>query len=1220
MFSPRFLSLLSASLLISPSLGVTLTSLTQLTSSTFDYIIVGAGTAGLVVANRLTEDPSVSVLVLEAGVSDQGVLAAIAPFLGPTLTPNTPFDWNYSVTPQAALNGRSFAFPRGRMLGGSSSVNYLIHQYGAAADWDRYAKVAGDSSWSWNNMQKYVQKHEKLVPPIDGHNTTGQFIPSLHGFNGEVLTTLPAINQTIDARVMATTGELHSQFPYNEDISGGKQTLLGMGFAQSTAGNGVRSSSSTSYLAQANTRPNLTVVINTTVTKLIQTGTSGSLKAFRSLSATSSPGTASTPAGLAPRTLTARKEIILSAGSFGSIQILQLSGIGDSSYLSSLGIKTLINNPSVGSDMSDHPFLPTIFSVNSNDTFDDILRGNPTVINDVVGQWVASKTGVIANTVVNNMGFFRLPSNSSIFKTVSDPASGPGSPHFELLPTNFFLSPGVATPATGSFFTIVIALISPTSRGSVKIRSTNPFDKPIIDPQYLTTPFDVFALRESVKAAKTFASAKAWSDYIIGPFGELANTSTDDEIDAFVRDTTTTIFHPTGTAAMSSSNSKTGVVNSDLTVKGAAGLRIVDASVFPFVPSSHTQGPTYLLAEHASDIIKSCNYESKMKVSALVSLALISLFSPSLAVTIASTSQLKNPLTYDYIIVGGGNAGLVIASRLTEDPSVTVLVLEAGVSDQGVVAAEAPFLGPTLTPNSPFDWNFTVVPQQGMKGRTFAYPRGHLLGGSSSANYLFHQYGTDEDWNRLAKVSGDSGWAWSNVQKYVQKHEKFVPPVDGHNTAGQFIPSLHGFHGEVSVSLPGFNQTIDSRVLEVTKQLPEFPFNEDTSGGSHSVLGIGFLQSSAGGGVRSSSSTSYLANANNRRGLTVVINAYVTKLVSTGNGQKPGNKAFRSVQFTSSPGTGPAPGGSKSLTATARKEVILSAGSIGTPQILKLSGIGNSAELKSLGINTIVQNTDIGENLSDHTLLPNIFSVKGDLSFDHILRSSSQTQAVLDQWIQNKTGLFANNVVNNFGFARLPSSTLKTLGPDPAAGPKSPHYEMIFSNFYFNPGFSTPSTGSFMTFVTVLISPTSRGTVKLRSNNAFDKPLIDPQYLTTKFDIAAMRESVKAIKRFAGAPAFSDYVIGPFGSPFSTAKTDAQIEDYVRGLTTTIFHPVGTASMSPQNSKTGVVNPDLTVKGIEGLRIVDASVFPFVPSTHTQGPVYLLAERAADLIKQSDKI
>ncbi|KIM44803.1 GMC oxidoreductase [Hebeloma cylindrosporum] len=594
-----------------------------------------------------------------------------------------------------------------------------------------------------------------------------------------------------------------------------------------------------------------------------------------------------------------------------------------------------------------------------------------------------------------------------------------------------------------------------------------------------------------------------------------------------------------------------------------------------------------------------------MRSFSLFSFVLPTLLSiSSLAVTLTDVSQLET-FAFDYIIIGAGNAGLVVANRLTENSKVSVLVLEAGVTDQGVIAAEAPFLGPTLTPNTLWDWNYTVVAQPGMKGRTFPYPRGKLLGGSSSANYLFHQFGTNEDWDRLSLVSGDPGWSWPNMKKYIQKHERFVPPIDGHNAPGQFIPSLHGFKGEVFVSLPGNNQTIDPRVLAATEQLPEFPYNKDTSGGDHSLLGVGFLQSSAGGGVRSSSSTSYLAQANTRPNLTVLINATVLKLVQTGTGSL-GAKSFRGVQFQRS----------STITVTARKEVILSAGSVGTPQILQLSGIGNSADLKALNITPIIHNANVGENLSDHTLLPNIFTVQGDQSFDGILRSDQETQAALNQWVQNKTGLLANNVVNNFGFARIPSNaTIFKTTHDPAPGPNSPHWEIIISNFWFNPGIDRPPTGSFMTLVVVLITPTSRGTIKLRSSNPFDKPLIDPNYLTTEFDIFTMREGVKAVKRFAAAPAFSDYVVGPFGDSFSAATTDAATDDYVRGLTTTIFHPVGTASMSRSFSKHGVVNPDLTVKGVDGLRVVDASVFPFVPSCHPQGAVYLLAERASDIIK-----
>ncbi|KAF5318100.1 hypothetical protein D9619_012067 [Psilocybe cf. subviscida] len=604
MLPAKLLSLVLVSLSVTPSLAATITSALQLKTKTYDYVIVGAGTAGLVLANRLSADPSVSVLVLEAGVSDDGVVPVQAPFLGPTVTPNTPWDWNYTIVPQVGMDGRTFSYPRGKLLGGSSSANYLFHQFGSSEDWNRLAKLTGDSNWQWSNMRKFIQTHEKVVPPIDGHNTTDEIIPADHGFNGMLPTSLPGFNQTIDSRVLQTIQQLPDDFPYNEDMSGGDHSLLGFGFVKSSAGGGKRSSSSTTYLAAANGRPNLTVLIHATVQKLVQTGTGkGGVKEFKSVTFASTPGMGSTPAGNGPFTVTARKEVILSAGSVGTPQILQLSGIGSSSLLKSLNIPTLIDNPSVGANLSDHSFTPNLFHVKGDDSFDHVLN-TPSLVQDILQEYVVNKTGMFANNIANNFGFKRLPDNSPILRQFGDPAAGPGSPHWEMVPANLFFSPNVVSPTTGAYMTIVLVLIAPTSRGYVKIKSANPFDAPLINPNFLTTQVDIQSIREGVRAVLKFASAPAWSDYITGRFGDKFIAANDDaSIDEYIRSITTTIFHPASTAMLTKATDSWGVVNPDFRVKGTTGLRVVDASVFPYQLSCHPQGPLYLLSERAFQII-----------------------------------------------------------------------------------------------------------------------------------------------------------------------------------------------------------------------------------------------------------------------------------------------------------------------------------------------------------------------------------------------------------------------------------------------------------------------------------------------------------------------------------------------------------------------------------------------------------------------------------------
>ncbi|KAJ7878659.1 aryl alcohol oxidase [Mycena leptocephala] len=296
----------------------------------FDFIIVGGGTAGSVIANRLSENPNYSILVLEAGGSNADVLNVMVPFFCPRATPNTPQDWNYTTTPQVALNNVFIAYTRGFGLGGSSSVNYMVYARGSKEDYDRWAKVTRDDGWSWDNLVQYMRKNERFSPPADHHNTTGQFNPAVHGFRG--------INS----------------YPFNLDTNSGYP--LGIGWVQATIKNGARSSSATSYLTpQFATRHNLHVLLHARVTRVLPTTSS----TFRTVEFVQDLNGKRF-------TLTAGRELILSAGSIGTPNILLHSGIGNSSTLTSLGIKSLHNLPSVGQNFSDHPLTFLSFLVTAD--------------------------------------------------------------------------------------------------------------------------------------------------------------------------------------------------------------------------------------------------------------------------------------------------------------------------------------------------------------------------------------------------------------------------------------------------------------------------------------------------------------------------------------------------------------------------------------------------------------------------------------------------------------------------------------------------------------------------------------------------------------------------------------------------------------------------------------------------------------------------------------
>ncbi|KAJ6451688.1 aryl-alcohol oxidase-like protein, partial [Mycena vulgaris] len=508
-------------------------------------------------------------------------------------------------------------------------------------------------------------------------------------------------------------------------------------------------------------------------------------------------------------------------------------------------------------------------------------------------------------------------------------------------------------------------------------------------------------------------------------------------------------------------------------------------------------------------------------------------------------------------------------------PKIFPVQLNEGVLDSIVPFFVGNLLGPTI-----YEWNYTTTPQTGLNDRVLSYSRAHMLGGCSSHNGMFYTRGTVDDFNRYAELTGDMGWSCNEILPHFLKNEKWSPPADHHDTQMQFDPSVHSTRGLTSVSLNGFQWPIFQRnVIQTTKELPDtFPFNLDMNSGK--PLGLGWLQSTIGDGMRNSSATSYLApEFIQRKNLHILLHAHVSELVNPGNAT--GKLSFHGVQFLH---------GTSTFTAIASKEIILSAGAVGTPNILLHSGIGDRNILDTLGIPTLLHLPSVGQNVSDQVLFSASWAVNFNQTLESITQNMTQFNEAFAEWNKSHTGPLVTFGPTHVAWLRLdPDSPIFENHIDPSAGPFTPHLEVSFSPRISGFGVSEP--GHFVSSGLAVVTPVSRGSIIINSSDPFASPLIDVGLLRSDFDLFAMREALKRAQQFFKAPVWRDYIIGPT-QDLKNITSDA-LDQLIRNAAIPSLHLVG----------------NLLVEGVDGLRIIDASVLHVIPSAHT----------GANLIKQKWK-
>jgi choline dehydrogenase len=533
---------------------------------------------------------------------------------------------------------------------------------------------------------------------------------------------------------------------------------------------------------------------------------------------------------------------------------------------------------------------------------------------------------------------------------------------------------------------------------------------------------------------------------------------------------------------------------------------------------------------------------------------------------------MKDLGSYDTIILGAGTAGCVLANRLSQDPSRSVLLLEAGGKDDWIwIHIPVGYLYCIGNPRT--DWCYRTQDELGWGGRNILYARGRVLGGSSSINAMIYMRGQQRDYDEWARLTGDDSWRWDSVLPIFKRSED-------HWRGGD---DFHGSGGELRVEQQRLRWDILDRFAEAAEQAG-IPRSADFNTGNNE--GSGKFEVTQRRGLRWSASRAFLQPVRRRPNLRIVTGALIDKLCFDGT-------RVSGVEFTL---------GGESHRAQARRETVMAAGSIGTPAILQRSGIGDARRLSELGITPVADLPGVGANLQDHLQLRAIYQVNG-------IRTLNQ---VANSWFGKMTMGLEYAWRRGGPLSMAPSQ----LGAFTRSDPSQPtpnleyHVQPLSLDKFGDPLHRFPA----FTASVCNLRPTSRGHVGIVSRDPAAAPCIAPNYLATDEDRKVAADALKLTRRIAAMPALTPYQPKEY-LPGPDYRTDAELATAAGLIGTTIFHPVGTCRMGRPDDPGAVVDPRLRVRGIHGLRIADASIMPTITSGNTNAPVVMIAERAADRMK-----